>query len=357
MTKENQNYVAYSEVKALKDSGHKPYEIPSVWNSGKRDFVGKKGVNSYGVQYDTPKYVAGVLNTYKDLSSRADYSTDQIPQNKEQSSTNNLSAPKLNTKLPVTPQKPIGFLDKVKNTVGDVATGLGQSIVGTVYGLGKIGASAVGQDLGKTYIGAGLERGLKPQNTTQEVAKGVGDVAQFFTPASGASIASKVPKLAKYAPSIASGLSSAVITAGQTGEVGKEAIASGVASAVMPFSSKYFSKTLNLVNMGKPLKSALAGAGTGFVGGAIAGASTADVSQEPTPEDRVSNRIESGLKAGLSSAVLGGALGYAGAKMTKSKVGGEVLAKQEFDTKVDDFFENNIQTVQNKIDTLKGLSR
>jgi len=64
---ENENRVAYTQIKEWKDSGYKPDQIASMWNSGKPDWQGKVGVNSAGVKYDVPGYVAKVGNAYKQI--------------------------------------------------------------------------------------------------------------------------------------------------------------------------------------------------------------------------------------------------------------------------------------------------
>lgn len=66
---ENQNRVAYSKIKELKDQGMNPAQIASVWNSGKADAYknGMKGVNKLGVEYDVPAYVQKVSQHYNEL--------------------------------------------------------------------------------------------------------------------------------------------------------------------------------------------------------------------------------------------------------------------------------------------------
>ena len=69
-TMENQNKIAYSEVKRLKDSGYSPAQVASYWNSGKKDAYknGLQGVNSQGVAFDVSGYVKKVSKNYRDLS-------------------------------------------------------------------------------------------------------------------------------------------------------------------------------------------------------------------------------------------------------------------------------------------------
>lgn len=70
MTVENQNKVAYSKVKELKDKGYNPAQIASIWNSGAPDWTGKVGVNRFGVKYDTPSYVKRVSSYYNEIKGK-----------------------------------------------------------------------------------------------------------------------------------------------------------------------------------------------------------------------------------------------------------------------------------------------
>lgn len=83
-TVENQNKVAYMEIKRLKDAGKTPAEIASYWNSGKTDAYksGLKGTNMKGVKYDVPAYVANVSNAYREFSNvpKAEASNNTLPQ-------------------------------------------------------------------------------------------------------------------------------------------------------------------------------------------------------------------------------------------------------------------------------------
>ncbi len=66
---ENQNKVAYSRIKELKDKGLTPAQIASAWNSGDPDKYRQnwRGVNSQGVEYDTPGYVEKVSRHYNEI--------------------------------------------------------------------------------------------------------------------------------------------------------------------------------------------------------------------------------------------------------------------------------------------------
>lgn len=65
---ENQDKVAYYQVKKKKDEGLQPWEIAAWWNSGNaKNWEGHKGtvtINGKQVNYDTPAYVAKVKSLY-----------------------------------------------------------------------------------------------------------------------------------------------------------------------------------------------------------------------------------------------------------------------------------------------------
>jgi len=86
MTMENQNKVAYSQVKYLKEQGYNPAQIASIWNSGGPSWEGKVGTNKYGVHYDTPSYVRKVSQYYsqfrgEDVANQQQTGTESGPVN------------------------------------------------------------------------------------------------------------------------------------------------------------------------------------------------------------------------------------------------------------------------------------
>lgn len=66
-TPAQQDEVAYKKVQDLGKQGYKPDQIASIWNSGKPDYQGNIGTNSYGVKYDTPAYVKSVGAAYQKI--------------------------------------------------------------------------------------------------------------------------------------------------------------------------------------------------------------------------------------------------------------------------------------------------
>lgn len=72
-TPEQQNQVAYTQVKAWKDAGYNVGQIASMWNAGEGDpnayIQGNQGVNSSGVPYNTAAYAKRVATAYQQLKS------------------------------------------------------------------------------------------------------------------------------------------------------------------------------------------------------------------------------------------------------------------------------------------------
>ncbi len=89
-TPAEQNQVAYSRIEKLKSEGYGPAQIASMWNAGTGEpnaYTGtfsngqpSEGTNSYGVKYNVPAYVNGVMKNYANLtqSSTNTGSTQQV---------------------------------------------------------------------------------------------------------------------------------------------------------------------------------------------------------------------------------------------------------------------------------------
>ena len=65
---ENQDKVAEAKIKMLVEKGLTDEEIASFWNSGSKYWKGRKGVNKFGVEYNTPKYVKQFIIIKNNLS-------------------------------------------------------------------------------------------------------------------------------------------------------------------------------------------------------------------------------------------------------------------------------------------------
>lgn len=82
MTVENQNRVAYNQVKEWKTKGYNPAQIAAAWNAGEGKVANDAwksnvGVNEFGVQYDTPNYVKKVSQYYRELNNSQPGQTQQ----------------------------------------------------------------------------------------------------------------------------------------------------------------------------------------------------------------------------------------------------------------------------------------
>ena len=68
-TPEQQNQVAYTQIKKWKDAGYNPGQIASMWNAGEGKpnayLEGNAGVNDKGVSYDTAAYAKKVATAYQ----------------------------------------------------------------------------------------------------------------------------------------------------------------------------------------------------------------------------------------------------------------------------------------------------
>jgi hypothetical protein len=54
---ENQDKVAKAKIGELHDKGYNHKEIAAIWNSGKPKWIGRKGINKYGIKYDVENHV------------------------------------------------------------------------------------------------------------------------------------------------------------------------------------------------------------------------------------------------------------------------------------------------------------
>lgn len=89
LSPENQDKVAYYQVKKYKDEGYQPAQIASLWNSGSPDnwqnHSGTTVINGKSISYDTPAYVQGVKSYYNELSGNQNTSSGN--NNQQPSST------------------------------------------------------------------------------------------------------------------------------------------------------------------------------------------------------------------------------------------------------------------------------
>lgn len=165
MSVENQNKVAYSQVKEWKDQGYNPAQIASLWNSGKPDryMNGGVGVNKMGVAYNVPEYVKKVSDNYRQLSQ----SQTQMPKQVEQP-----------VAQPTEPIEQPGLLKSLAYGVAQPFVKLGLTASEKLKNIGIGGGlNEAGQALKQQYESKGMD---VTANTGREALGAIGEGALSF---------------------------------------------------------------------------------------------------------------------------------------------------------------------------------
>lgn len=235
-TPEQQNEVAYKQIKEWKDKGHNVGEIASMWNAG----VGRPnaylenntGTNDYGVHYDTPAYAKKVATAYQTIKNGG--------QSGEQSQTPTTDANGYVTSLGDSLQRnseqsqESSLGSELGNRINDLSSGVSTIVHGTGHGTGLVsgllqGAGAVAGAVGDV-VNKGIE--LIPGVKALEgvIGKGIGKLAH--TPA-GQAIVKSMHTFAEKHPELSKDLGAGfnIITAlpilDGLGTIGKVALDSG----------------------------------------------------------------------------------------------------------------------------------
>jgi len=131
LTLENENKATYLRIKDWKDAGYNPAQIASMWNAGEgRPNAYKenwRGVNSYGVAYDTPAYVNKVYAEYQRQKQLNPPITPKLPQ-------------PVTPQVETTPVEKPGLLKSIGGALISSEKGLGESLgqsVAYLTGIGK----------------------------------------------------------------------------------------------------------------------------------------------------------------------------------------------------------------------------
>ncbi|TXG77198.1 hypothetical protein E6Q11_03195 [Candidatus Dojkabacteria bacterium] len=135
-TPEQQNEVAYRQIKEWKDAGYNPGQIASMWNSGKPDAYldeNYKGTNKYGANYDVPAYAKSVATAYHTIKSGGQPQQDS----QNPSSTTYVQ--------PQQPEEKPGFFRSVAQSIAQPFESIGQGL------------------LNELRQGTGLEGGVKKE--------------------------------------------------------------------------------------------------------------------------------------------------------------------------------------------------
>lgn len=161
----NQDKVAYSEIKAYKDKGYDPGQIASLWNSGSpnnwQNHSGTTTINGKEISYDTPAYVKGVQNHYKNLlQENSNPDSSQLT-----TDTNNSQQKTFQDIIKSNPQPTAQPQDLLNNPVSNTIKKVGNFVT---FG----GAGELGNELGSSLaIGAEKLKGLfGGQDNSQYIA-------------------------------------------------------------------------------------------------------------------------------------------------------------------------------------------
>lgn len=146
-TPEQQNEVAYKQLKEWKDQGYNVGQIASMWNAGATEpnaYTGKfsngqasKGVNKHGAAFDVPAYATSVATAYHTLKGGGQVQTDR----------NNPSAVNQNIQAPPAPPNQIQISNSTEQPTGV----FGNSTAGQIGNF----LTQNTQELGK-HVGLGL---------------------------------------------------------------------------------------------------------------------------------------------------------------------------------------------------------
>lgn len=195
-TPEQQNEVAYKQVKEWKDQGNNVGQIASMWNAGEahKDAyldTSYQGVNKAGAQYNVPAYAKSVATAYQTLKSGGQVSAD--PQNPSSTAnTQNAPNPPEKSFLEQAGGDIGSSLQGTANAISDTAQGKINPLSGLLQGAGSLakGVGDVTNDaLTHLPIVGGLVKGaegligkgvqaIANTNTGQGIAKDIGDFSQ-----------------------------------------------------------------------------------------------------------------------------------------------------------------------------------
>ena len=174
-TPEQQNQVAYTQVKKWKDAGYNVGQIASMWNAGEKNPNAYKqndsGTNSSGQKYDVGAYAKSVATAYQTLKSGGQVQSDPTnpssttnPQNQNSSQ----SSPQPSNPLQQTNPKFLG-----SSTAGNIVTGIDKGTLNTVDQASNFG-NWVGNQTAGRVINAIQGKGFTPTNYGNDLSNVVG---------------------------------------------------------------------------------------------------------------------------------------------------------------------------------------
>lgn len=177
-TPEQQNEVAYKQIKEWKDQGYNPGQIASMWNSGKPDaYLDEtyRGVNKHGVQYDVPAYAKSVAEAYQKIKAGSMPGADpNNPSSIANTSPVQLPPQQLPSQVP-------GTMNQEQKDAQEKALATTAGVVGSIFP-----GAELGKAIGRTVGGVGeaiKEKSFAPlrqaaQENRRSFSRVAGDVAQ-----------------------------------------------------------------------------------------------------------------------------------------------------------------------------------
>lgn len=189
---QNQDKVMYYKILDQKKNGYTPEQVASEHNSGKRDayLQGHRGVNKYGVAYDTPAYVGKVLSNYNKykseyISQHGQQPRSQTIQSQQGSSLNQADQQSAEQYGAIFPAKEgdsglasgLKAVGNLPSSLVHMGKGIGNSIlhpIETIKGIGGL----IGEPIG-TLAGFAL---IKAREATGNIPKGSSDLYDLSSP-------------------------------------------------------------------------------------------------------------------------------------------------------------------------------
>lgn len=186
-TPEQQNEVAYRQVKEWKDAGYNPGQIASMWNAGEGEpdaYTGKfsngqpsSGTNKFNVHFDVPAYAKSVATAYQTLKQGGEVQADPAnPSSVANTTTTDAPLPAPSQQQsdiqPPQPQQSLG--DKIMGGITDAATkatdflGLKPAVDVTAQNIAGLGIA------GNGLVQGVLQRSMKPLEEANNEIKQLG---------------------------------------------------------------------------------------------------------------------------------------------------------------------------------------
>lgn len=254
-TPEQQNEVAYKQIKEWKDQGLNVGQISSMWNSGKPDAyldTTYKGVNKSGAKFDVPAYAKSVATAYQEIKNGGQVGLDPAnpssvggyvsPQNPVQPKSNFVTPPEAPAIDPNQPQQQApeapqqGLLSRLGHGAVNVLNSLEKPFVGLAATPVQLLAKLTGHADPYAQGLPGLA-GTSVPVTDLSVEKKLGDAAQvasYLVPGEGVlgavgmgalqgggSAMSEGGDIASVATGTGLGAASGLVAAGATKLIGK----------------------------------------------------------------------------------------------------------------------------------------